>query len=153
MFRIKKAFIITLLVVAAFAGGYVFSTEGKEFTRQLADEISRGAAPEARQYKMNLEVDFKTNLLLSRYGVDVYVDDRAVGTLKHGEDYDGLVEVGKGVHTIEFRKKGDDSVVGQTEANILDDSTVKCRIKTRGEKISVWNTKTVLWKWILVPGA
>ena len=41
--------------------------------------------PEVEEYEVNIEVICNENLFLSRYDVKIFVDEKHMGTLEHGD--------------------------------------------------------------------
>ena len=71
-------------------------------------------------YKVYLDFSIDSNLFFSIYDVDVYMDDKKLGTFRQGDYFtytiDSLVE---GNHTIHFKKSDNTTVDGEIELDLL----------------------------------
>ena len=124
-------------------------------TRQTSIAISREifeAIPEDRPLpdsgsvlelsgscRLRIYIEFRKNAFLSRYDVEVYMDDVLIATLPHGKDYDGTLMVSAGTHTLTFRKAGSRSVSGFCSIRVEGDSLFSCKIEARQDEVAVTN--------------
>ena len=99
--------------------------------------------PSNKNCKLMLDIDFDSNIILAKYSVTMYLDDKKITNIEHGKYYIDTVTVKSGEHTLSFTKRGDDSIVGLTKFTIDTDSTLKCIIKAHESYIEVGNV-TVL---------
>ena len=109
-----------------------------------ADSDDQRMAPEAAMneafsgpVRLDLVIDFKENMMLSRYDVDLYLDDVFVATLPHGIGYQGTFGVTGGVHVLTFRKSGDKTIKGVSQFNVEEDTSFSCSIECKNNKIKV----------------
>lgn len=79
------------------------------------------------KYDVELKVSCRENLLLSKYDVNVYVDDELIDTIEHGKSLNTVIGLEAGKHQIRFEQEGDSTVKGETEF-VADDNT-KCKFK------------------------
>ncbi len=114
------------------------------FAVALADEMTK---------MIYLDVDFKSNLLLHKYDVDLYLDNKAVARIPHGERYVELYEVEEGNHTFKFTRHGDKDVYGNLNINVTDDTTIKCSITAEKKTVEISEAvvrKNGVWEAFLV---
>lgn len=91
--------------------------------------------------RLDLVIDFKENLMLSRYDVDLYLDDTFVTTLSHGTGYQGTFGVENGIHVITFQKTGDQTIKGISQFNMSESTSFSCTIECKYNQVKVTNEK------------
>lgn len=97
----------------------------------------------ANNCDLYIDVKLEENLLFSRYDVDVYLDGEMIATASQGKYATKLVEVKSGKHTLSFMKAGEKVVLAEKTESIDADSTFKCTIKTKNNKIKISNWDVV----------
>lgn len=70
-------------------------------------------------FEVNIEIKCEDNLFLSRYDLDVFVDDEKVGSMDHGAVKGFDLSLVEGQHVIRVCKKGDESIDGSAEFEVL----------------------------------
>lgn len=95
------------------------------------------------KYKVKINIDFIPNLLFNKYGVDVEIGYKELGTLSHGEDdsYEFWGEAGK--HTITFTKTGWLKPEKKVDIAIKGDTEVTYQISCYEDSIHVELTEFV----------
>ena len=78
------------------------------------ESTTQETAPEEPTYAVQIFVDCEKNLVLSRYDVDVRVDDEKIGNIDHGGEATFEVRLTKGQHELMFEEEGNTSVDGKT---------------------------------------
>lgn len=91
------------------------------------------------EYAVSLEIECVENLLLSKYDVDVYVDDSMQGTISHGTAETYSLNLTKGVYEIKFVSAEDDEVAGGVSIDIHQDESLKYKISCTSSQINVEN--------------
>ncbi len=92
---------------------------------------------ESEEYKLYLDITFKENLFFDKYDVDLYVDDKEIGTLEYASAFSKLVDVSGKKHTITFYKSSNHDYKGEEEIEIAQDSTYRATIQTDAKKINI----------------
>lgn len=108
-------------------------------TNDSADESlsSEKGVVEIETFEVSLEVSCSENLLLSRYDVEILVDDAVVGYLDHGASDTFSFTVEEGRHDLRFCKEGDDSVDGHRSFEIVADSMGTCSIECKSDMVKI----------------
>lgn len=90
-------------------------------------------------YKVMLgfNIDFKRNLLFSKYDVSLYIDNEFICDLKHGNKIEAYCQISKGNHNVFLYKKDDHSVVTKKEISINEHSYMDCSISTNRNGIEL----------------
>ena len=88
-------------------------------------------------YAVSLEIECVENLLLSKYDVDVYVDDTIQGTISHGAAETYSLKLPKGVYKIKLVSAEDDEVAGGVSIDVHQDETLKYKISCTSSQINV----------------
>ncbi|MHA3224852.1 DUF4839 domain-containing protein [Globicatella sulfidifaciens] len=91
-------------------------------------------------YQVYLDVDFKANLFLDKYNVNVYIDEKEIGHIEHGEYFTLLLnDIKEGNHEIRFESNEDTSVFGEHIFNVEEDTTLSLSIKAERKKVLLEN--------------
>ena len=95
------------------------------------------------KYKVKINIDFIPNLFFNKYGVDVEIGYKELGTLSHGEDdsYEVWREPGK--HTITFTKTGWLKPEKKVDITIQGETEVTYQISCYEDSIHVEQTEFV----------
>ena len=91
--------------------------------------------------RLDLAVNFKGNILFSKYDVDVYLDDIPVVSLSHGDDFQGVLGVTEGIHVLTLRKKGSETIKGVCQFNVEENTSYSCTIKCKKKIIFISREK------------
>lgn len=91
----------------------------------------------AESCTIQLDVEFESNRLFSKYDVDVFLDANRVGTYEHGKNFTVSIPADEGNHTLRFLKENGPSTEGSIEVNVDSDVTVKCHIECKRDEVSV----------------
>lgn len=97
----------------------------------VADTIDlTQSTTEGNLYPVHLAYNCAENLIFSTYDVDLYVNGEKIGTLKHGEEKNCIVDLPAGNHALMVTEKGDRSVRGELTLNVTGsikvDLSVSC---------------------------
>ncbi len=91
-----------------------------------------------------LDIHFVENMLFSRYGVDVYLDDEYIDTIPHGVNYTKLLEnIDEGQHEICFESEEDFDVAGTEEFTSGENTTFQSTIYAYSDRIDIENVKLI----------
>ncbi|MDO4503043.1 MAG: hypothetical protein Q4D06_07640 [Coriobacteriia bacterium] len=126
--------VVALAVVAGAAG-----TVGAHRMLSGGTDVSPAAIVEpVQEYALDMEMSCLSNLFFSTYDVEVYVDDRLVGTVTHGSDNEFHEIVEAGQHTLELRKEGSSSVSGTRNFVTEEgDSVLRCEFACKSEQVAI----------------
>lgn len=86
---------------------------------------------------LSVKINFERNVAFSKYDVDMYLDGIYVTTLPHGNDYEGVLGVSSGEHTLVFYKAGSKSVSGTSKFSVNKDASFSCKIEATSSKVKV----------------
>ncbi len=101
------------------------------------------AAGAVTAYRVRIGIDFQGNLLFSTYGVDFFLNDLKMETLKHGEDYSGRFYAEAGTITLHFYEHGKNSPHGSVNVKIEGNTAIRCTISCHSDSITVSNVSVV----------
>ena len=91
----------------------------------------------SEKYQLYLDIKSIANLFFSKYDITIYVDNKEIGTVEHGDRFTNLVDVASGTHTIVFCKAGGTSPKHAEEIQIDHDTTFSCKLQTESNSIVV----------------
>lgn len=89
------------------------------------------------EYKVSIEVECVENLMLSKYDVDVYVDDNFEGTITHGDTETFELTLTKDTYVLKFINNEDDEVNGEAEFYVEKDEDLKYKISCTSSEVDV----------------
>lgn len=88
-------------------------------------------------YEVQIEVNCLSNLMFSRYDIDVYVGLNKLGSIEHGGEATYQVELEKGIHTLRIQNQEDDSVDGEYEFELPGTSTIRCNVSCSSDQVEI----------------
>lgn len=83
-----------------------------------------------KKYTVNLNVNFLSNLLFSKYGIKLYLDDSLEKELEHAEDYNAALRLKEGKHVLKFVSKNSSSDFKEVELDVIDDMDIIVDVHT-----------------------
>ena len=99
-------------------------------------EEAESKEPEVVKYKLNIEVECESNILLDKYDVVVLVNDNKLGVLEHGATETFSAELEAGDYTVEFKEDGGDAS-GSIGVSISGDTDLKYKISCKSDEIVI----------------
>lgn len=99
--------------------------------------------PEVEEYEVNIEVICNENLFLSRYDVKIFVDEKDMGTLEHGDEDKYSIKLPEGTYTFRAEKEEDSSVDGSIDFEVSGDTKLKCELSCKSDQIEIKETKEI----------
>lgn len=104
-------------------------------SRQIVNKPNSANVGET--YKVEIHINFESNMIFSKYDVDISVDGVKQETLKHGTDADFGFDLAAGEHTIMFTNHDDSSVSGSVLLNVADDMKAIYKISCHYDRVEV----------------
>ncbi len=91
------------------------------------------------EFDIEIKVRCRKNLFFSMYDVNFYIDDRFIGTIKHGatEIYDEVLK--KGTHILKFVNVDDDTVTGKVKIDMTKAEKLEYELWCRSSNVDVDN--------------
>lgn len=89
------------------------------------------------KYDVEVKVKCKENLFLSKYDVDIYIDNKKMETIDHGKSTTINLKLNKGKHTICFKNKKEKDIDGRYNFNVQENTKYKFDISCRSSQIDV----------------
>lgn len=86
---------------------------------------------------VSITIECESNLVFSRYDLDVYIDGVLQGSLDHGTSKTFEMNLADGDHALRITKKGDDGVDGNVEFSIDGDITLKYKAKCTNSQVEI----------------
>ena len=97
----------------------------EELEEEAADaedeKVDEKAAPTSARCTVQLVIDCKRNLALSKYDVEIEVDGEKVGSVRHGDLEELELSLTKGEHKLVCKKKGANKPRGEISFDVEDD--------------------------------
>lgn len=87
--------------------------------------------------KLCLSINFKKNLLFSKYDLYFYIDGIKISSITHGESIRRIYRINSGKHTLKFEKTDDPSINIETSIIIDKDSSIKMKLQTSRNGINI----------------
>lgn len=122
--------ILAVILAAVMAVTLVGCDSHSNITESVSTETEE-------RYSVKLHIEFPSNLLLSKYDVDVNLDGKKQGTLAHGNDGDFEIQLTSGEHTLTFVNEKASSVKGEVKFNISGDAELGYKIGCHSDRIDV----------------
>lgn len=130
-----RKFLILLIIVLLFTGCGIGNTgKSNDLNSSLEQENT---------YKVKIHINFTSNLLLSKYDVDVDLDGEKQGTLKHGTDGDYEISLKEGKHTLSFFGTEKSAVSGSAAFNVTGEMGISYKINCHSDRIEVQEERVV----------
>lgn len=79
-------------------------------------------------FDVSLTVTCVRNMLFSRYDVEVYIDDKYIGTVDHGSFENYELHLGMGSHALKFESSEYSSTNGGVQMSITDDTPINIKV-------------------------
>ena len=80
---------------------------------------------------------------MSRYDVKIFVDEKDMGTLEHGNEYKYSMQLPEGTYTFRAEKEEDSSVDGSIDFEVSGDTKLKCELSCKSDQIKIKETKEI----------
>ncbi|MBQ4639415.1 MAG: hypothetical protein IJB69_02730 [Clostridia bacterium] len=145
MKKIFFAFMITVMIsvlsVCALAEGWLCPNCSAQATGNFCAQCG-AAMPEDTGSQLTLQVSMEENLILSKYDVDVYLNDQKVAEIDHGESLSQAFSVTPGDVVLIFRSQEDTSVMGKISLMVTGDTTLSCHLQAKRDKVLIENVET-----------
>ena len=119
---------------AISVGGKTDFTKEQEF--QSDDEVLIRYHGYAK-CNVKIHVDFVSNLIFSKYDVNLLLNGIEEGTLTHGEDQDFELSIDPGEYTLTFESAESSSVKGEVTLTVDCDIEASYKIACSSDKVSV----------------
>ena len=107
------------------------------------EKTASAEAESVPMYKIYIDVKSETNLMFSKYDIQIDLDDKELGTVANGKTFSKVIEVEEGQHEITFSKAGDSSVNAKKSIDVSGDMTFTCEIAHSKNTIELKNIETV----------
>lgn len=153
--KTKKGFVLLIIILSLFI---IPKTIASEFpfkgtqnwicnkcgeTSEDIIDICPKCGKSIEKNKVYISVDFKENLLFSKYGINILIDGIQINELRHGENYYQKVRLPDGNHEIKLVKEDDQSVYVSDNIEIYCDGLFQCQIETKTAGIELRNNNWI----------
>lgn len=95
------------------------------------------------QYTVTLDIDFKSNLIFSRYDIDVYVNDHILKSVPHGTNFTASFLAEKGSYDVFFYKSDNKKINGKFSIDVKGITQVSCAISCHRDRVAVENLSII----------
>lgn len=86
---------------------------------------------------VTLNIHCEENLVFSKYGIKVYVDNNEIGSIVHGGEGSYTLDLPDGQYVVRFANDENDSVDGTSELEIKSDVIVEYKLECKKDKVIV----------------
>ncbi len=121
-------------------GTWTFSSWDRDDFEIQRDTVISGSwtfTPDT--FDVYFDIYSKWNLLFNKYDIEIYIDDREIGTVSNGNRFQKLENIVAGKHTFYAYKVGDHSVLGTKTLNVYGEMTFKCDLDHSSYSIDLIN--------------
>ena len=101
------------------------SSEETDFESATAETTADNASTGIK-HQLYFDVTLKPALLFSKYDIEIWLDNKEIGTVENGKTFTTLLEADAGTHTVSFYKSGDQSIKASKTIDLKNDSTFSC---------------------------
>lgn len=126
--RMRKMAILLFALVLVFALG------GCESDSKRSEQEAAGIQGE---HAVSITIACESNILLSRYDLDVYLDDELLGSLDHGTTKEFSLGLDDGTYDLCIAERGNRDVDGNLSFTIDGDSALKYRAKCTQDQVEL----------------
>lgn len=102
--------------------------------------------PESEKATLHLNVHFEKNWIFSKYDVDVLIDDKRVGSIDHGDDYEKDITIHNGDHSLTFRKHNNKKVYGSLSFSIDRLTSISCTIHAYHDEVDITDVEVLTYE-------
>lgn len=93
--------------------------------------------PQSGGSAVSITIECESNLILSRYDLDVYVDDVQQGSLDHGTTKTFDLDLSDGTHVLRITEKGDSGVDGSVDFSVSGETSLKYVVHCTSSQVEV----------------
>ena len=90
------------------------------------------------EYSVKINVNFMSNWIFSKYGVNVALDGKELGSLDHGEDGTYDLSLTEGLYTLTFTNVENDDVQGSMQFEVNANATFDYDISCQSDKVNIY---------------
>ena len=92
----------------------------------------------AEKYKLDISIECRKNLLLSRYDLNIFIDGEQIGSMDHGAIKSLQVDLSEGKHTFKVAKKGSSGVDGSADFDMAaEESVLACKLHCTSDQVEI----------------
>lgn len=92
---------------------------------------------QANGQPVSITIECESNLLLSKYDLDVYVDDEYQGSLDHGTSKTFDIGLSEGDHVLRVSKEGDSGVDGSADFSVSGSESLKYLVRCTHSQVEI----------------
>lgn len=146
IFAVIGILMAALLISCGNAGSSESSSEKRETTEEKTTENTTENATEKNmeteattsdEYQLYLDINYEQNAFLSKYDIEIWLDDEEVGNVKNGKTFTKLLTINGGSHELSFYKSGDQTIKASKKIKLESDVTVSCKLSSKSTGIDV----------------
>ena len=112
------------------------SSEETDFESATAETTADNASTGIK-HQLYFDVTLKPALLFSKYDIEIWLDNKEIGTVENGKTFTTLLEADAGTHTVSFYKSGDQSIKASKTIDLKNDSTFSCKLASKSDSIDI----------------
>lgn len=105
--------------------------QGEQSETNQAEEV------QAEKFTVQVKIECEENLLFSRYDVNIFIDDKLLGTLEHGATDTYTAELVEGEHTLKAEKEDESDVDGTVEFEVSDNMELNYQLSLSSDQIEI----------------
>lgn len=93
--------------------------------------------PATSTFLVQIEINCTENLLLSKYDIDVFVDEIKIGTIEHGKSDSFQVELEEGNHSLVVTEEENQDVDGTAEFTVSEDMDLNYEVYCTSDQVEI----------------
>ncbi len=105
--------------------------QGEQSETNQAEEV------QTEKFTVQVKIECEENLLFSRYDVNIFIDDKLLGTLEHGATDTYTAELVEGEHTLKTEKEDESDVDGTVEFVVSDNMELSYQLSLSNDQIEI----------------
>ena len=105
--------------------------QGEQSETNQAEEV------QTEKFTVQVKIECEENLLFSRYDVNIFIDDKLLGTLEHGATDTYTAELVEGEHTLKTEKEDESDVDGTVEFVVSDNMELSYQLSLSNDLIEI----------------
>lgn len=94
-----------------------------------------------RLFDLAISITSDDNLLFSKYGLDILLDNEKLGTVANGETFEKKIRILEGKHELTICKEGEEKPSDTYQLNLKSDSELICTATHGSSSVSIRNPK------------
>lgn len=97
-----------------------------------------------QNHEVVIRLQFRDNLVFSKYNLDIYVDDEIIGKIEQGENKGYILYMSEGIHKLVFAKEGEQDFSTTKTLEITGTVEKSYKLSAKHDKINIEETNDTI---------